>query len=259
MQAIIEKYRLNTDYQMVGYHNPNTKQRDRMKKMQTRLKCIQINLQHSRLATDNLLKITKEDSTDMLCIQEPYMIRNKIAGLSSKYKIFTSGEGRNRAAIAVNNNQVDTVLIKQLSDVFAVVLEAVVEYTRIIVASMYLDINWLIDIDMMNIEATTAHAQGAGVIIAMDSNSRSTSWRDMLTNRRGKMLEEFLMSKQVHIINEESCLTTFRSSRGTSNIDISVIDNHALDTVREWEISNQESCSDHSIIKCHKEQYSPTD
>jgi hypothetical protein len=38
------------------------------------------------------MKITEEDSTDILCIQEPYTIQNKIVGLSKKYKIFTSGE-----------------------------------------------------------------------------------------------------------------------------------------------------------------------
>ena len=234
---------------MAGYQNLNHKLSHRTNKMQTRLKCIQINLQHSRLATDNLLKIIEEDGTDILFIQEPYTIRNKIAGLSNKYKIFTSGEGRNRAAIVVTNKYVDIILIKQLSDEDAVVLEAMIDNTRLIIASMYFDINQLLDIDMRKIEATIAHAKGAGVVIAMDSNSRSNSWHDILTNRRGKMLEEFLMSKQLHILNEESCLTTFRSSRGTSNIDLTVINNHALDTVREWEISDQESCSDHSIIK----------
>jgi hypothetical protein len=57
------------------------------------------------------------------------------------------------------------------------------------------------------------------------------------------------MSKQLHIINEESCLTTFRSSRGNSNFDVTVINNQALDSVREWEIRDHERCSDHNIIK----------
>jgi hypothetical protein len=56
------------------------------------------------------------------------------------------------------------------------------------------------------------------------------------------------MSKQLHIINE-SCFTTFRSSRGASNIDLTVINNQALDSVRDWVVSDQESCSDNSIIK----------
>jgi SAM-dependent MidA family methyltransferase len=83
--------------------------------MQTQINCIKINLQHSRIATDNLMVII-EDSTDILCIQEPYTIQTKMGGISKKYKIFTSGEERIRAAILVTNNRVDTIPIKQLSD-----------------------------------------------------------------------------------------------------------------------------------------------
>jgi len=185
------------------------------------------------LATDNLLKIIQENDTDIICIQEPYVIGNKIVGLPQYYKVFASGEGRKRMAIVINNRQIDTLLINQLSDEDAVVLETKVDNTRIIIAILYFDINRLLDTDMQKIEATLAHAKGAGVIIAMDSNSRSTSWHNVITNRRGKILEEFLMSKQLHIINEESCYTTFQSSRGASNINLTVTNNQALDIVRE--------------------------
>jgi len=187
--------------------------------------------------------------TDIICIQEPYAIGNKIVGLPQYYKVFASGEGRKTAAIVINNRQIDTLLINQRSDKDAVVLETKVDNTRIIIASSYFDINRPLDTDMQKIDATLAHAKGAGVIIAMDSNSRSTSWHDVITNRRGKILEEFLMSMKLHIINEESCYTTFRNSRGASNIDLTDTYNQALDIVREWVISDQESCPDHSILK----------
>ena len=57
------------------------------------------------------------------------------------------------------------------------------------------------------------------------------------------------MSKQLYIMNMESDYTTFRSRRGTSNIDLTVISDQLLRTVVDWEISEQESCSDHSIIR----------
>jgi len=57
------------------------------------------------------------------------------------------------------------------------------------------------------------------------------------------------MSKRLHILNEESDYTTFRSRRGTSNIDITFISNQLLNTVVEWEKSKQESCSDHRTIR----------
>jgi ribonuclease HI len=195
------------------------------------------------------MKIIDEDGSDVLCIQEPYVIHNKIAGIPRKYKIFASGEGRHRAAIVVPNNQIDSILIRQLSDEDTAVLEIVYNKAKIIIASMYFDINRQIEDDLNKIEAILQHAKGAGVIIAMDSNSRSTSWHDSLTNSRGRILEEFLISKHLHIMNEESTLTTYWSSRGSSNVDLTVISNQLLRAVEGWEISDQESCSDHSIIK----------
>ena len=50
-------------------------------------------------------------------------------------------------------------------------------------------------------------------------------------------------------MNKESDYTTFRSRRGTSNIDLTVISDQLLRTVVDWEISEQESCSDHRIIR----------
>jgi hypothetical protein len=42
-----------------------------------------------------------------------------------------------------------------------------------------------------------------GVLITMDSNSRSRTWHDKLTNGRSKKLEEFIISEQLFIMNEE--------------------------------------------------------
>ena len=63
---------------MTGWQNAIAKQRTRPVKLKTRLNCVQINLQHARLATDNLLKIIEKDGTDILCIQEPYSSVTKL-------------------------------------------------------------------------------------------------------------------------------------------------------------------------------------
>jgi len=47
-----------------------------------------------------------------------------------------------------------------------------VNNVTIIVASMYLNINRPIDIDMQKIYATLANAKGVGIIFTMDGNSR---------------------------------------------------------------------------------------
>jgi len=90
--------------------------------MNARHKCLQINLQHSILAKDNLLKITQEERIDILCIKEPYTIGNKLAGLTKSLADSSWRAGRKWAAIVINNKK-DTKQITQQSDEDRVVLE----------------------------------------------------------------------------------------------------------------------------------------
>ena len=48
---------------------------------------------------------------------------------------------------------------------------------------------------------------------------------NLRTNNRGKKLEEFIVSKQLHMANEESSSYTFQTERGASNIDLTVMNN----------------------------------
>jgi len=184
--------------------NDTAKQIKRTDKINAQLKCLKINLQHSRLATDNLLKITQEEGIDILCIQEPYTIGNKLAGLPKSLAVYMSGAGRKRAAIVINNKQKDTIKITQLSDKDMVVLETKVGNATLVIAGMYFDINRPIDYDLQKMHAIIMHANGVGIVFAVDSNARSTSWHDVLTNKRGKTMEEFLITKPGKAESEEA-------------------------------------------------------
>ena len=70
------------------------------------------------------------------------------------------------------------MLISQISDEDVVVFEAMIDNIKTIIASMYLDITWQIDIVILQIEAIIAYAKRGGVIIGMGSNCRSTSCYD---------------------------------------------------------------------------------
>jgi hypothetical protein len=210
---------------------------------------MQINLQHSRVATANLMQLTEEENIDILSIQEPYIIQNKVTGIPHKYRIYTIPNTRSRAAIVITNKQIDAILLKQLSEADAVVAEVTINGVKLVLASMYFDIERQIEIDLAKIDNILQHANGKGVILTIDSNSRSTTWHDITTNARGKKLDEYLMSKHLYIMNEESPDTTFRTRRGASNIDLTIVTDQLLRMVTQWKISDQESSSDHNIIK----------
>ena len=119
-----------------------------------------------------------------------------------------------------------------MSDNDAVLLEIIIENTQFFAASIYKDYNEPIENNIKYLEKILKFTKEARIIIAMDSNSRSTTWHDVLSNSRGKLLEEFCASNQLHIINEDSARTKFQSSRGSSNIDLSIVNNQMLAAIK---------------------------
>ena len=166
--------------------------------------------------TANLLQITEEESTDLLCIREPYTIQNKVVGIPNKFRTYTIAGTRSRAAIVVTKNHTDVLLLKQRSGADAVVAEITVDGVKLILASMYFDIGRQIEVDLPKIEVVLQHSNGAWVLLAIDSNARSPSWHDSTTNAKGRTPDEYLMSKQLYILNEERLNTTFRNRRGVA-------------------------------------------
>jgi len=112
-----------------------------------------------------------------------------------------------------------------------------------------MDYNDPIENNLQTLEQILDFTKGAKLIVAMDSNARSTSWHDTTTNNRGKTLEEFIAGNQLYIINEDSPRRTFQRSRRTSNVDLTIVNNPMLADVTHWEIAEEESVLDHNILK----------
>jgi len=79
----------------------------------------------------------------------------------------------------------------------------------------------------------------------VDSNARSKTWHDAKTNARGRNLEEYLISRHLHIINKELYSPNIFNCIGTSNNVLNITNKKPLAKVREWEISNE----DHNYIQ----------
>jgi hypothetical protein len=86
-----------------------------MVKQKTIIKCVQLNTQHSRVAASNLTQIIIKYNIDIAFVQEPYTVHNNVAGFPKGLRIFAHGGGRKRAAILVNNNDIDVTAVTQVS------------------------------------------------------------------------------------------------------------------------------------------------
>ena len=91
----------------------------------------------------------------------------------------------------VVNKKMDAILIDQLSDEDTAVIEIPYGNLRFIATSIYLDIKNEISSDLHKIENIQRLAKCRGLLVDMDSNARSATWYDSITNRNGRILEEF--------------------------------------------------------------------
>ena len=70
------------------------------------------------------------------------------------------------------------------------VLLEIQENGKFYAASIYMDYNATNDIELKRIEKILTFTKGEKLLIATDSNCRSTAWHDTTTNNRGRMMED---------------------------------------------------------------------
>jgi len=165
---------------LTDHYRKRTTQGHANTKTQAPIRCMQINSQHSRIATDNLMKLSEQGKSDILFIQEPYLYKHRMAGKSTSHRIYTSLEDKNRAAIVITNKKIDAVLITQLSNPDSVLLELEYNNTRFFAASMYFEITEEIERELEKIDQILELTKGIGLITAVGSNARSAAWHDTL-------------------------------------------------------------------------------
>jgi len=101
---------------------------------------------------------------------------------------------------------------------------------------MYFDTEDQLQDNFNEMEKLVRFVKEGRILIAVDSNARSKTWHGANTKARGRKLEEYLLIRHLHIINEERNRPTFFNCRGTSNIEITITNNNLLAKVSKWEI-----------------------
>lgn len=156
--------------------DPQARQMKKQNHHKFQIRCTQVNLQHSKAGTDNLMQVITNDEIGIALIQEPYLYQGKPLGIASRYRSFTAGEGHSRAAIVISDSTIDAMLITQLSGNDAVLLEIDNGQKHFYAASIYLSYNDPIEDNIKIMEKIVKFTKGAKLIMAIDSNSRSTTW-----------------------------------------------------------------------------------
>ncbi len=188
---------------------------------------------------------------DIALVQEPNTTANGKISLLQTTRCWYSKGQRPRAGVIISG-EIDHWPNEPLStrDLAVVALDCKAQKKTIYVASCYLDILGSAPSEELDRLVEYCQRNKVPLIVGIDSNAHSTTWGETSTNRRGGDLDEWLMRRNLHIMNKGRVPTFYPENGAKSTIiDITITNDLAVHLVENWKVKLEEvSLSDHRII-----------
>ncbi len=213
------------------------------------LKCIQINLMRSKTATSALSKIIEDMSIDIILVQEPYVVNNRVAGIPMPYEVICCDINQKpKTVIIIINRNIRYVKVDSFTN--AVLNHTIIEFNnqKIYVFNAYCAQNEDIKRQLKVIETAIQKFDSKSVLVSMDSNSHSNVWFDKNCDKRAEEVLDFVSNNDLIILNNNENKPTFDNIRSQSSIDLTMCSNNLINTVKNWSILDIDSMSDHNYI-----------
>lgn len=216
------------------------------------LRLVQINLKHSKCASENLLIFLNIKYIDVALIQEPWILRGKVMGLNSKdfelfYVVSDNRDYKPRSCILIRKT-IKAFLFPNFSDGDTTTVSVEGVSRNLMLSSVYLCHDGSIPTAAMDSLVMANHVS----ILGMDANARSIQWGSKETNTRGESLFDYINYNNLWICNRgDSPTFEFPPSDiypGWKEVlDVTLSSDTNL--VKNWMVSDENSFSDHKYIR----------
>ncbi len=223
--------------------------------MSGRFVILQINLQKSRMATEELFR----QQFDVALVQEMYTGRDGAFRVNrSIYQVHYLEEKGTRAAVVVRKG-IHFWPVEDLTGPDMSTIMLLVGRKNCVISSLYCDITK--EAVTQNSHDLVKFCQDAKhpLVIGADTNAHSPLWGGGECNPRGEELTDFCLTNDLVVLNQGAD-NTFETTRGGSIIDVTLVNARALDLdLGGWEVlENPPSLSDHKYIRFNLGGYMPT-
>lgn len=214
------------------------------------LKIGQINAQRSAAAAANLELLFAEKNLDILCLQEPYYFKKQVRGYAAKSlrKVQPESCDYSWVAAVVRESRVEILQGLGDQDEHVMCFKVITEATEFYIINAYCQCSLPLEPILKKIEKILGIIKSNDVILTMDANSKSLTWFSGETDERGRILEEFLMSNNLYILNRPSEVSTFCRVNAESNIDITIAGDTMVNRIKNWRVDSSCTTSDHNLI-----------
>lgn len=231
-----------------------------------KIKFIQINLNKSHLALDELNNKFLNEDLNIGIIQEPPTKKNKKTGIFSipnnqNYNIcyHSNSDTRPRTCIILKKN-IDYIVLNQFlnSDFVAISMDISIEKIehKLVICSSYHAIDLKTVPDFMEKLVRFCRKNNRHLIYGCDANAYHNFWGSKISNKRGEEMFEFMSANNLEIINKGDT-PTYQTSKELqpntltlieSHIDLTIATPFISEKIIEWKVNTETTNSDHNYI-----------
>lgn len=210
----------------------------------------QINAQRSAAAAANLELLIKEKGLDIVCIQEPFCYKGKVRGYNSPnlIKITPQNCGHPWVAAVVNKERVEVLLNVGDENEHILCFKVMTGDTEFVLINLYCQYSAPLEGFLDKLQSLISGFPAERILIMMDANAKSSLWHAETTDEKGALLEEFISENNLAILNRPHNPPTYMSTRGQSNIDLTLSTENFMSSFRSWKVDCSCTTSDHNLI-----------
>jgi len=196
------------------------------------IKCLQINMQRSKVVTANLIRTIEDLNIDIILAQEPYVIKRKVCGIPLNLKtIFCDLGEKPKTAIIIANKSLQVINVCTYTCDNATFAYIQFLNNSITFCSAYCPPLKDIKIELNLISNVIIKLKPNNLIISMDTNAHSRNWFNNSEDARGDTLNDFLAQNNLILHNDNEGNPTFHTIRNgrvyQSSIDLTISDINA--------------------------------
>ncbi|XP_023212913.1 uncharacterized protein LOC111615711 [Centruroides sculpturatus] len=205
-------------------------------------------MQRSKLIPDELGLCINKFNYDVLIVQEPYAYKNRMRGFGAKIKVVQCLDQTPWAALIVCQERWSVMQLSQFTSGTCAAAQFAREGLAIYVASFYFPPNDDIRVSILEMERVLQALQDQLVIVGVDSNAKNPIWGSDRIDDRGELLLGLFSQWGYTVLNRQSEIPTFRSTRGSSFVDVAAYSAGLCNYMRDCVVTHDFTSSDHALI-----------
>lgn len=210
------------------------------------IRIAQVNADRAKVVMGEVREIIVERKIDVMLLQEPYVVKGKVIGFGSSYRVVQHVRGeRPWAAVVIANENIGVMKVQNLCNSHCVCVELMLpDKSRLCVCSLYCQYSKGIEQFLEMLRVIKRKLRGEKVLVGLDANARSKWWGVDDRDERGMKLEDVIVVDEWWVLNDIVEGPTFETTRGSSYIDVTL---SSVDMEVKWNLYDWTS-SAHKMI-----------